>query len=780
MKTTTKLNRVVLFAVVIIHVLCSGAVAELEVTNKPAILWMPRGTYKNHFVAGSDFVPGKTRVWIQEAPILRSMKDEERQEYEKRLLAALARPLPALPFLPPDKDADGQPISSALWQPLADDQRIAVVNPWTCQYDALAFEHTTMWSSYGQKMPRIYWVETPAGFSEPFVGGAVDPWFAFPSAARPGQWVRVVGRAMDVYIRSNRLVALKEKTTGKVVRADWGLMVLTNNDAGENLYHTYVKIPDDCLPGGYDLYLHNGGGGVYGWADPLALTVLTKTEPELPKVQVLVVPDAKRADSAAWLNESLAEIANQGGGIAILAEGQYILKKTVNVPSGVTLRGVSKGGVELVADGDGPGILLHSDAALENLTVNQSSDRVPAVQIGQDAEIVESVHLRGCRLIAKVGLANDPKRYCAIVVAAPSRRLSVRDCVLEGRCLVGIFRKAEYAHVAYSQTGLQVEAGLENSIVEFNECRNMACTYYLRLRDTDVHHNLFAWNKLVQLTPINLPMGFVFDGTQAGGNAEVAESKSANLLVHNNTYSTDPTGKWLVVISGPARGTIRRIVAGSAGELQLISPLPTMPEEGDQLYIGPLILQNLVANNMDIRHEGGVEFLGGSVDNTVFSHISEETRGVAFFGIQHTGKVAAPCYFNMADQLDVYYGGTVGAGAIHPHGPASSILAYGNFFYNNTVNDSRWLAQSLLSTSSTDPDEQLLWGGIWLMDRGMSSATDHSSLSANAVMDSRSCSSGSGTGLYVGLNVFGAIFKDVIVYANAEGLRDRGRATARK
>ncbi len=423
---------------------------------------------------------------------------------------------------------------------------------------------------------------------------------------------------------------------------------------------------------------------------------------------------------------------------------------------------------------------MGSEAALEDLTVNQSADRAPAVQIGQGAERVENVHLSGCRIIAKIGLADDPKRYCAVVVAAPSRNLSVRDCVLEGRSLIGLFGRAEYAHVAYNQAGLQVEARLENSIVEFNECRNIPCTYYLRLHDGDVYHNLVAWNKLVQLTPIDLPMGFVFDGAQAGGNAEVVQSQSTRILIRNNTYSADPAGKWLVVISGPARGTIRRIAAGSAAELKFNSPLPTMLEAGHQLYIGPLILQNLVANNVDIRHEGGVEFLGACVDNTVFSHVSEGTHGVAFLGNQRRGGAAAPCYFNMADQLNVYYGGTVGVGAIRPLGQASSILAYGNFLYNTTVNDSRFLAQSLLNTSPIDINEQFSWGGIWFMDRGVFSATDFSSLSANAMMESRSCSSASGVGLYVGQNVFGTIFKDVIAYGNAEGLRYRGKETVRE
>lgn len=775
MKKIISLRMAIISAVTIFQLLYICAKAETGVAGPPVIFWMPRDTYKNHFIAGYGFVPGKTKVWIQEAPVLRLMNDSERKEYEEKLLASLAAPLPLLPSLPPDNKLDG-----LAFRPIADDQRIAVVTPWTCQADALAFEHTTMWGSWGQKMPRIYWVETPAGISKPFIGSAIDPWFAFPDAARPGQWVRVIGRAMDIYVRSPRVAALKERNTGKVIRADWGLMILTNNDAGENSYHTFVKIPFECASGNYDLFLHKGGGGVYGWGEPVPLTILASDEPvTTPKTEVLA-PEEKQA-TATWLNERLKQTASEGGGVVILPAGQYTLQETVTVPPGVVLRGVSTGGVELVAAGDGPGVLLQGEAALENLTISQTFNRAPAVQIGKNGERVTNVRLSGCRLIGKTGHANDPKRYCAVVVVSPSRNLTVRDCKLEGRCLVGIFGKAEYAHLAYCQSGLQVEAGLENSIVEFNECRDSACTYYLRLHDNDIRHNLFAWNKLVKLRSIDLPMGFVFNGAQAGGNAQVLRVESNKLLIgKSEADATVLAGKWLVVISGEARGTIRRIVSNSGTEIRLERAVLPKLKPGNEVYIGPLLYQNLMAANMDIRHPGGTEFLGACVDNSVLSHISEETHGVAFLGAKKTDGVASPCYFNMTDQLDVYYGGTVGAGAIRNSGFSSRILAYGNFFYNTTVNDSRWLPRALLNTWSAIPNEQLQGGGIWFIDRGVTSSTDSSALSANAVMESRSCSSSFGAGFYVGHSVNGTIFKDVTAYGNAIGLQDWGDATIRE
>lgn len=86
---------------------------------------------------------------------------------------------------------------------------------------------------------------------------------------------------------------------------------------------------------------------------------------------------------------------------------------------------------------------------------------------------------------------------------------------------------------------------------------------------------------------------------------------------------------------------------------------------------------------MEISHHGGVEFRGACVDNTVYWHTSEETAGVAFIGMQSRCHAWSPCYFNTADYLFVFYGGTVGTGAPRPSGEAHAVLAYGQFFNNS-------------------------------------------------------------------------------------------------
>jgi len=779
MKKITNLAISMVLAVTLFNLQGFGAEIGKLVSKRPVIFWMPHGTYKNHFIAGSNFVPGQTRVWIEEAPNLAQMTKEEQREAEQKLLKVLAHPSPGLPSIPPTIDTNSKHAMDGSWRQKTKGWRVAAVNPWLCRTNVVAFENTTMWGAWGLKISRIYWVQTPKGFSKPFVGNAVDPWFAFPMSVQPGQWIRVIGRGLEIYHRSVRLAAIKEISSGKIIRAEWGLSILTNNDAGESSYQTYVKIPNDCSSGWYELYLHNGSNSIYGWSLPIHFFVSRKFESDRFKTQVLTFPGGMQDHFAAWLNKRLSEIAARGGGIAILPHGRYMLHNSVNIPSKVVLRGVSRGGVELLAEVDGPAIVMKSGAALENLTV-KSLNGMPAVQVGNGNEMVVNVRLNKCLFYTKSGGKRDPRRHCGLVILSPSRNLSIRDCNLKGRCLVGLFGKAEHFELAYCEAGLLIEGGLENSVVEYNVCRDMAGTFFIRLGNSDVRHNLFAWNKFVKLKPIDLPMGLVFDGSLAGGNAKVIKAQTTKLLVRNNTYEGDPTGKWIVVVSGHCRGLVRRISSGTSKEVRFDEPLPAIPETNDKIYIGPLILQNLVADNMDIRHRGGLEFLGACIDNTLVSHISDETRGVAFLGTRYRGYGSRPCYYNMIDHVDVFYGGTAGVGVIGSSGVVSDSLAFANLMYNVSVYNSRWVAQSLLDTLPTRPDEQVRWGGIWFVDRSVSPDTNSVTISDNAVMESSSCGNAFGAGFYVGDSVLGTIFKDVVTYGNVDRLRDFGRGTVRK
>lgn len=258
-------------------------VALALASPEPEIFWMPRGSYGCHFIAGANFLPEKTRVWIQEERLMRTMHEESKARVERELLEALKRGRPPPPPPPPLKDLKGTSTAGRGVHTVSDRWRVVRVKPSVCRQDALAFDNTTLWGSWGQRMARIYWVETPAGFSHPYLGGSAQLWFATPEQAPPGQWIRLIGRAMSVYRQSRRIVAFKELATGKVDRADWGLGIMTNQEAGESDYQTFARVPD-CPPGEYEVYLQKGSVGKYGWNEPVRLRVLPRSPKKEPRI----------------------------------------------------------------------------------------------------------------------------------------------------------------------------------------------------------------------------------------------------------------------------------------------------------------------------------------------------------------------------------------------------------------------------------------------------------------------------------------------------------------
>jgi hypothetical protein len=386
--------------------------------------------------------------------------------------------------------------------------------------------------------------------------------------------------------------------------------------------------------------------------------------------------------------------------------------------------------------------------------------------------------VRNCRLEAVAGVASEAQRYCAIAAASPSLRLTIRDCVLSGRHLIGLFGDARRARIAYCQAGLQLQGGLRDSLVEYLDCRNVPGTFLVKLTSGEVTHNAFIWNKLVDAQPTSLPIGFIFDASRAGGNAEVMSLGGQNLRLRGHTLKGDLTGQSLVLISGEGKGQWRRITQASGDTLTLASPWQVAPQPGDRVYLGPVIAQNLIADNMDLRNDGGLEMLGACLDNHVFWHMSEATRGMALLGT-NLGGISAPCYLNSADEVYIYYRGSAGVGAVGAPPPAGTTLAWGQFFYNVDVCDPHVLATSMANTQPSDPDARIEAGGMWFLDRTLK-GTGASAVRGNGVSSGRVAHPAFPCGVYVGQQVEGTMIGGLIAYGTPQGYIDRGEETTWK
>ena len=173
-------------------------------------------------------------------------------------------------------------------------------------------------------------VETPQGRSAVGVLNRPQPWWCQGDAgvtATPGGWVRVFGRCMGEANAHTTMLMKGPKTATLTAHAD--------------CYAAKAEMPKDIPPGEYEVLVHNGFGGKWGWSAALKVTIAPR---EAWPATVFNVKDigAKGdalADDTAAVAQALQKAKANGGGVVYFPRGGYKLSATLAVPPKTVLRG---------------------------------------------------------------------------------------------------------------------------------------------------------------------------------------------------------------------------------------------------------------------------------------------------------------------------------------------------------------------------------------------------------------------------------------------------------
>jgi hypothetical protein len=184
--------------------------------------------------------------------------------------------------------------------------------------------------------PFLVRVRNKAGASAPIVLNAPQPWWCGPDAAEPGDEVRAFGRNLArrpdfaeafVYV----CPAGKPGAWAEVVQSD--------------KYAVRFRVPDTLPPGDYEVWVHAGPGGRWGWGGPVRLSVAEPAEPEDKPIEL------KPGTTGAELQHALDAAAAIGGGRVMLPAGTVAVATTLRLPKGVTLMGiVGESTIQLIRD----------------------------------------------------------------------------------------------------------------------------------------------------------------------------------------------------------------------------------------------------------------------------------------------------------------------------------------------------------------------------------------------------------------------------------------------
>jgi hypothetical protein len=159
-------------------------------------------------------------------------------------------------------------------------------------------------------------------------------------SARPGGWLRVFGRCLNwggsaraggttVFLRGPTSVALPTKA---------------------DCYAAAATLPENLPPGDYEVFVHGGSGGKWGWSNPTKIAVAKPLA--WPQTRLNVKDFGAKGDGAAddtqAIRQALEKAGSGGGGVVYFPYGSYRLAAPLRIPAKTVLRGQREDLVQLV------------------------------------------------------------------------------------------------------------------------------------------------------------------------------------------------------------------------------------------------------------------------------------------------------------------------------------------------------------------------------------------------------------------------------------------------
>lgn len=177
------------------------------------------------------------------------------------------------------------------------------------------------------------WVENDLGVSTPItLNRATADWIGpLGNEAAPGSRKRVFGKSLSK--------DHGETESHVFVRPDGSADFIALTVTAVEPYAVEFEVPTQLGEGGYELFVHNGHGGIYGFSNPIPLIV---KKPWARSSIETTLPPSGLDDSVA-LQQALNKAgALPEGGTVRLNPGSYTISQTITIPAKVKLQGAGK------------------------------------------------------------------------------------------------------------------------------------------------------------------------------------------------------------------------------------------------------------------------------------------------------------------------------------------------------------------------------------------------------------------------------------------------------
>lgn len=534
------------------------------------------------------------------------------------------------------------------------------------------------------------WVENQGNVSRPIRLNAAQLWWADQQILTRGASVAVFGRNLSYQ---------NGTTTSSVYVRPWGASSSVASQPCTvtmvNPYRVDFTLPSNLtLNTHYEVWLHNGHGGIYGWTGPLRISIESTTSSWGWPGSIIDVPAGGNIQSA-------VNSASTGQTIR-LAAGTYTLSMPLTVKKGIQLQGAGTASTTIIASATFSGAQMIQMAPgctrICDLTVDTNGPRafassvlkfdgygIDPIPVGAYVNRVRFIYPGGsqtpCIVLGWCKLAQFT--YCQVTAGRSLAVTKVEGCRIWGNSFYGNLTGSD-------ESGTLICAW---SVRNF-DCNGNAFYSYDRVsgqvarRAVDFQNpygpSLHCYVGKNQAQGVGPLYGDGVTGQNTGETflvdcmssiiAAIPVSVSANSLTFSgqnwtqNDLVTDDLPGWsqqnnasiVQVNTGAGAGQWRKIIANTTNSITIDRPWDVAPSTTDTICINraqvrTVMYSNTVSFSPDDNGDGvndnlqidrastGIEFWGSVIDSDIVKNrVTGNRHGIVCAGRYYSGSTPAP------------------------------------------------------------------------------------------------------------------------------------------
>jgi hypothetical protein len=517
----------------------------------------------------------------------------------------------------------------------------------------------------------VVWVRTPEGVSRPYVFDLATPWWLLEDEARPGDIVALGGRALRAIYRQDTVALLADGKATRLTpiqpRRDYRTM-------DENVM--FLPLPPDLAPGRYQVLVHNGHGGRFGWRGGPWLTVQAKDTK--PPRRFDVRDFGAKGDDEGPDTEALAkalEAAGKERGVVFFPPGRWRTEQTLVVPEGVTLCGAGRELSVIEGVGEPPKpdaqttALVHpqNDVTLERLTFEGAVYRGPAAYwegLIVGAPVAGGLHhvtVRQCRIVNQEAEVSNRRGFWPEVRGARGAyRMALalseghHHRVLDNEVYGPVGGGSVFTPLRHSEwTGNVIHGGGSADMVSLSILVEESLVDANRLVDAPGRFMVTSpWRTIVRYNEVkdmwrgswaNAEETYLQHGG-ANDGADWCPKTLGTASAAAATTLTDASRKWktdvyrggcVLITAGRGFGQWRRVAGNDATTLTLATPWRVEPDATSEYCVAKFFVENTYFANVNDT-PGRMSIWLDSIGCLVDSHRDVFSGGLDVWGGENT------------------------------------------------------------------------------------------------------------------------------------------------